>query len=136
MTDRLQVSISIASVEGGSEACELEYERGEQAVVELKTRRFGTIVARNGDAFEALCKIRLELEKVGFLLLCNGARRDAYPSRLSRQMSGGRKVYLHRPSVQGRRDDLVDIFDPASLDQVASVAEQRATFEAWLGSLT
>lgn len=135
MRELERISVAIASEQDGVEACEIDYERGPPAVVRLHSRHFGEVTATDEDMFEALCKLRVHLEKDGYLLLCNAARKDAYPSRMSRQMAGGRKVYLLKSGVQGRREDLVDIFDAAPLAQVGSVAEQRSMFEAWLRSL-
>ena len=88
-----------------------------------------------GDVFDALVAMRLQLEQDGYRLLCNAARKDAYPSRMSREMSGGRKVYLLKPGRQALREDLIDVFDPATYDEVGTVAEQRSNYEAWIRSL-
>ena len=48
------------------------------------------------DFFDALRQIRLELETQNAMILCNGARIDAYPSGMSRQMSLGLIVYLNQ----------------------------------------
>ena len=55
--------------------------------------------------------------------------------RMSREMSGGRKVYLFKPGRQALREDLIDVFDPATYDEVGTVAEQRSNYEAWIRSL-
>lgn len=135
MREMEHISVAIVSEQGETEACQIDYERGPPVVVTLHSQRFGEMVATDEDVFEALCKLRLRLEEEGCLLLCNAARKDAYPSRMSRQMSGGRKVYLLKPGVQGRREDLIDVFDAAPLDQVGTVTEQRLMFEDWLRSL-
>lgn len=95
----------------------------------------GTFSVTAGDLFDALILIRLETEKHGYLMLCNGARRDAYPSRASRQMGGGRRLYLFKNGMQAQRKDWVDIFEPAEYEQVETVAEQRVAYETWLTSL-
>lgn len=135
MREMERISVAVASKQGETEACEIDYERGPPVVVTLRSQRFGEMVATDEDVFEALCKLRFSLEEEGYLLLCNAARKDAYPSRMSRQMSGGRKVYLLKSGLQGRREDLVDVFDAAPLDHVGTVTEQRLMFEAWLRSL-
>lgn len=55
------------------------------------------------DFFDALRQIRLELETQNVMILCNGARIDAYPSGMSRQMSLGRIVYLIEPNGAARQ---------------------------------
>jgi len=79
--------------------------------------------------------LRLFIEGKGYLLLCNAARKDAYPSRMALEMGGGRKIYILRHGMQARREDLIDIFGAASIDQVCTVAEQRASYESWTRSL-
>ena len=79
--------------------------------------------------------IRLEMEKHGYFILCNGARKDAYPSRMSRQMGGGRKVYLFKNGIPAQREDLVDIFEPTEYEHIGTVAEQLAAYQTWLRSL-
>jgi hypothetical protein len=85
------------------------------------------------DAFEALVQLRLWLEPTGYKLLCAGARRDVYPSPMSRQMSGGISAYKMIPGKPATRDDLVKILDPATPDQIGTVAEQESFHKQWLG---
>ncbi len=64
------------------------------------------------DLFECLTMLRSKyLEKKECFILCNGSRMDVYPSRMSRQMSGGKKAYVIRLGKQARRSDLIDIFN-------------------------
>jgi len=51
------------------------------------------------------------------------------------QMGGGRKVYLLKHGKQAKQEDLVDAFEEASIEQVCTVAEQQAAYEAWFMSL-
>ena len=83
------------------------------------------------DMFEALVRLRRQLEPDGLMVAVQGARRDTYPSGMARDMGGGMKVYVMRPGLPGR-PDLVETLDDASPDQMATVDEQRAVFEAWL----
>jgi hypothetical protein len=96
---------------------------------------FGEICVTGDDLFSALIKFRLILEKDGYLLLCNAARRDAYASRMSREMGGGRMVYVLKSGNQAQGEDMVDALAPATIDKVASVAEQREWYGSWLRSL-
>lgn len=86
------------------------------------------------DFFGALRQIRLELETQNAMILCNGARIDAYPSGMSRQMSLGRIVYLNQMGQPAQQK--VAIFDKAEADWVASVAEQDKYHHDWLASLS
>lgn len=132
---RLQAELTMSSGNGDKAACLLEYSSGDLVEMTVSSALLGTFSVTAGDLFEALSLIRLETEKHGYLMLCNGARKDAYPSRMSRQMGGGRKLYLFKNGLQARREDLVDIFESTEYEQVGTVAEQRVAYEAWLRSL-
>jgi hypothetical protein len=84
------------------------------------------------DVFEALVRLRRQLEPDGLLVAVQGSRRDTYPSGMAREMGGGMLVYVMRPGLRARPEDLVETFDDAPPDQIATVDEQRAFAEAWL----
>jgi hypothetical protein len=88
-----------------------------------------------GDVFAALQSMREELEAQGVKLLCAGARKDVWPSGMSRDMGGGFKAYVMRFGETAKIKDLVDIFDYSDPSLVGTVQEQRDYFEAWLESL-
>ena len=44
--------------------------------------------------FECLMRLRLQVDGAGWLLCCNGARRDAFCSGTLRDVGGGKLVYL------------------------------------------
>lgn len=94
-----------------------------------------SLAFENSDCFECLIDLRHIVEKEGAKVLCNGARRDTYPSGMARDMSNGMVVYQMRHGQHGRTEDVVHTFDPAPAEQIATVDEQRAFFEAWLVSL-
>jgi hypothetical protein len=82
--------------------------------------------------FEALVTLRRQLEPVGLMVAVQGSRRDTYPSGMARDMGGGMQVYVMRPRRRARLKDLVETLDDAPPDQIATVDEQRAFFEALL----
>ncbi|MCU7823133.1 hypothetical protein [Kitasatospora sp. DSM 101779] len=84
------------------------------------------------DFFEALTDIRLRVEPLGYSLLCNGARVDAYPSGFSREASRGRSLYLLQIGRAARKQ--VDIFAYAAPSSVGTVMEQRSFYESWLAA--
>jgi hypothetical protein len=96
---------------------------------------FDAITFTAPDLLDALVAFRLYLEGRECRLLCNAARRDTYPSRMAREMGGGRKVYVLRMGHQARMSDLVDSLEEASPELVTTVAAQKAAYEAWLDSL-
>jgi hypothetical protein len=77
------------------------------------------------DVFECLTQLRLELAKCGCKPLCAGARLDVYPSGMCRDMGNGLSAYILTPNKQAGLEDLVDIFEYAEPDLIASVEEQH-----------
>lgn len=85
-----------------------------------------------GDLFDAMIALREELETVGGKLLCAGARRDVWPSGMSRSMGSARKAYvleLGKPGVI-----LVDIFEPAEPANIGTVKEQSDFRQRWVAA--
>jgi hypothetical protein len=82
---------------------------------------------RANNLFVCLIDARLCLEEDGFLLCCQGARPNVFPSGMLQQEANGRYAYVlsEGTAVDGR--PVVDIFAPAELDEVATVAVQRTT---------
>lgn len=129
------IVLQIASKSGESESCNIDFDQGSPIEIRVLTQHFGAMTLTDNDLFSALVKLRLRLEQGGYFLLCNAARKNAYPSRMTREMGGGRKLYLLTHGMQARREDLVDIFCATSLDQVSTVTEQYAYYEDWIRSL-
>lgn len=91
--------------------------------------------ASSNDLFESLAAIREQVMRSGWKVCVNGARADAWPSRMSSQMGGGLLVYVHRMGAQARDKDLRPIFDDASCDLIGTVEDQRQFRARWLESL-
>ncbi len=87
------------------------------------------------DLFQCLLSLRKVLEVENKYILCNGARRDAHPSSMTRQMAGGSKVYLLKIGQHARIEDMVQTFGEATIEQVSSISEQEDYYEKWLKSL-
>jgi hypothetical protein len=79
-----------------------------------------------GDLFECLTQLRLELAKYGYKPLCAGARLDVYPSGMARDMGDGLSAQVMRSehTTEGKDVQHVSIFDYAEPDLIASVEEQ------------
>ncbi|MFJ5280520.1 hypothetical protein [Streptomyces parvulus] len=75
--------------------------------------------------FSCLIEARLILEGEGFLLCCQGARPDVFPSGMLQQMNLGRFAYYLKSGALLSEDDVVDIFAPTDVSEVASVEDQR-----------
>lgn len=63
--------------------------------VELLTRLGsygGPYTATGPDMFEALVRLRRQLEPEGLMIAVQGSRRDTYPSGMARDMGGGERI--------------------------------------------
>lgn len=92
-------------------------------------------IVEQRDLFECMKGIRTHLAEMNAILLCNGARRDVYPSGMSRDMSGGLVAYVLKPGRPTTRTDLVRIIDYASPETIATVEEQKEFFSSWADSI-
>ncbi|RBM18126.1 hypothetical protein DI005_20245 [Prauserella sp. PE36] len=102
--------------------------------IELFTRmgRYGGPYTATGpDMFEALVRLRRQLEPEGVVIAVQGARQDAFPSGMARNMGGGELIYVLRLGRQATTDDLVDTFQDAEVDQLATVRDQYEYWRAW-----
>jgi hypothetical protein len=90
------------------------------------------IEAEASDYFEALCQVRLALEKEGLIPFCYGASLNVYPSGMGRDMGAGLKAYKMAMGKHARLQDLVHIFSAGPDIIPAHVSRQRDFFEEWL----
>lgn len=90
----------------------------------------GEIVERfvGDDLFECLVAWRKRLEANRAKVLCDGARLDAYPSGMAREMNGAQQVYVLDTGKPARRENLVLTFDVSPIDKIASVSAQAAYY--------
>lgn len=110
-----------------------EYDLEQRFVLTLRLPGEQVISANERDFFESLCAIRRQLEPRGVTPLCNGARRDVYSFGGSRQMGGGLRAHILTMNTPA--DNVVYVFDPAPIERVTTVAEQRKYFEDWCESV-
>jgi hypothetical protein len=88
------------------------------------------------DYFEAMCRIRQQLEPTGWIPLCYGASRQVYPSGMARNMGcRGLKAYKLRIGCHASPKDLVAIFDVGPDVEPVTVIEQAEFYKGWLRSL-
>jgi hypothetical protein len=78
------------------------------------------------DLLECLKAFRRDLEGMGMLLCCQGARVNVLSSGMVRQMTDGRLAYSLQAGKEASDDDLVDIFAPADCSDVVTLEEQLA----------
>jgi hypothetical protein len=93
------------------------------------------IFAKARDFFEALCIIRLTLEKENLIPFCYGASLNVFPSPMAREMGLGHSAYRMEMGRSAKKENLVPIFSQGEDIVPASVERQRAYFEAWVASL-
>ena len=94
------------------------------------------LTAVGDDYFEAMCRIRQQLEPVGWLPVCYGASRHVYPSGMARNMGcRGLKAYKLRIGCPASTKDLVAIFDAGPDVEPTTVTEQAEFYAGWLRSL-
>jgi hypothetical protein len=91
--------------------------------------------AEANDLYEALQKIREQLNKNNMDILVNGSRKNIICSPMMRDMSQGSSVYIIRPRITARPEDIVSTFDPIEKEDLATIDEQRIFQKKWKGSL-
>jgi hypothetical protein len=89
------------------------------------------VEAEAGDCFEALRLVRSQFEVDSVRLCCAGARRDVWASGMQRGMGQGLTAYVVSLPRTATRPSVVDIFEPAPLELIATVADQQEFFEQW-----
>lgn len=104
-------------------SCAMRQCRGAMRVVEFESAVVRAVEVRADDAFEALCRIRDELEPSGWRIGVAGAQRDVWPSGMSRDQGGGLVAYR---MTAGGAAGIVDTFEPVDPVTVTTIAEQRA----------
>ena len=96
----------------------------------------GNLISNSRDGyFDALLKLRIELEQVGMLISCFGASVDVYPSAMQLSMGGARLAYRLTLGRQALRENIVDIFESDASIIPSTVADQREFYNEWLESL-
>jgi hypothetical protein len=114
--------------------CTLSYQNTQPCMIDFQNSELGHHHFEGRDVFDCLCQLRHFLERIGWNILCNGSRIDAYPSSMSRDMGGGMKLYHLKLGKRPQRSDLLRIFERAEPDQIGTIEEQRAYYEKWCAS--
>lgn len=130
MKERVSRSLKIQEKDNSISEAKIEYFL-EQVNPDLWTLEFihsngEKLSFTEGDLFECLTQLRLELEKKSCNPLCNGSRLDVYVSGMERDMGDGNiaHVITPEPSLDIKDVEFVDIFDYAEPNLVVSVKEQ------------
>lgn len=101
------------------------------AILRLSSTAVDEVVVSGIDFEEALQSLQGEVERLGYLLLCNRFRRDALSTSMSRQMSGGLRCYLVQPYTDLDVGQIVDSLGPADRKDVVSGVEADAYLRWW-----
>ena len=120
--------------DGSEQDCALEFPDRPPWVLRCNGPFLAGLAWEGSDLFDCLVEFRRALAQQNARLLCMGAAVSVYPSAMSRQ-AGGRMAYRVRPGRPAAKEDIIDIFAPAPLEDIGSVEEQRRFFEQWLTSL-
>ena len=86
------------------------------------------------DLLDSFTKLRQLLEEKQLFILCQGSAKNVHTSGMARDMSFGLKAYSLELNKKASLDQLVEIFDPAPIEIVCSIEEQRAFLEKWIAS--
>ncbi|MEU0491475.1 hypothetical protein ABZ249_19770 [Nocardiopsis sp. NPDC006139] len=110
----------------------LEILEGEKIGLRMKLEGQDWRLFPGGNLFKCLVDVRMVLEEGGFLLCCQGARPDVFPSGMQQQMDLGRFAYILSVGKERGRG-VVDIFAEAEAREVVSVEEQRLAVYKFFG---
>jgi hypothetical protein len=122
--------LATQEADGSASSIRIEITTGETCRINFDSKSF-----EGSDLFAALTALRVRLESANRRIACNGARPDVFPSGMAREMSKGRKAYILRIGDRPKREDLVDIFEPADFSQLGSVDDQQAFVNLWKKSI-
>lgn len=115
--------------------CTIRYTDTSPWTVNVDVGNEGFFQSEREDLFEAFINIREQLHEKDIFLLCNGSRRNIYPSPMLRQSDGGKKAYLLRPGVPARKEDIVNIFGSIERNDLDTDESQKGFYDQWLNSL-
>jgi hypothetical protein len=129
------LELRAASKDGREVAIAMEVDDSADASIRITSPESFAGLYLGIDLFACLGAVRSRLEEDGLLLCCQGASLSVYPSGMTRQMSNGRLAYPMRRSPPVTDADLIDIFAPAGLAEVGTIAEQLESRRAFFASL-
>jgi hypothetical protein len=131
----LKYQIELFTPEKIIEICQVDIVVESDCHITVTSSSLGCLDAKGSSLFDTFCHIRNLAEPKNFKFLCNGARKDAFPSPMLQSAIAATKIYLHRDGSPSTRDDLVDFFGHADFEQIGNVAEQERNHKLWLKTL-
>jgi hypothetical protein len=130
-----KVEVFVEYPDGSTQAHSVSFGGPDPYWMNISGLRVGEERFEGTDLFMCLTKLRRALEGIESQILCNGARIDAYPSRMSRQMGSGVTLSLCEMGKPADSNNRLHIFDPAKRSEVGTVQQQEDHYRAWLKSI-
>lgn len=130
------ITVKLVDALGEEKKGSLSYSEKPPWLIEFHSVELGDQVFTANDLFDCLLLLREFLEGKKWLILCNGARVDAYPSTLSREMSGGKKIYILKLGEKVSQENLVNLFDEAPIEKIGTIEEQYKYYKQCVGSIS
>lgn len=129
----MSVKHKVISIKRGgiNETANIYYSRGDEWSFKIIFNDETEYEITGSDVFSCFCKIRNHFLDIVFM--CKGAKRNVYPSSMSRDMSGGVAAYELHGGKHSKREDLVNIFDFENED-IVSPLDQKDYFLSWAQS--
>lgn len=124
-------AVAVAGSSGLEQATLSLSDAGRSCLLTLELADGRIWAATEYDYFECLVSIRRSLDKNGLSICCQGARKDVWASGMARDMGAGLRAYVLKEGREASVEDLVDIFDPAPAELIATVAAQKRYAEKW-----
>jgi hypothetical protein len=93
-----------------------------------------TYISEGKDYFVSLQHLRRQLETQNIALLCNGARKDVWPTITCRTKGEGIYAYICEPGHENRK--MVNIFDTDESMEYSDVEDQINYCRSWFNSLS
>ncbi len=120
---------------GKIDHAEIYYTEESPWIVNLIVNENINISVESDNLFDALQEVRNKAADQEILILCNGARKDVYPSSMSKSMGGGILAYELTLGKQAQRANLVNIFDDSRNNPIVTPDEQKDFYNKWIKSL-
>ena len=89
------------------------------------------ITGQEADCFAALQAVRRKAEGRNWMICCKGARRNVWPSAMSRQMGGGMRMTVAASLAQTRLDSLASLSCSQLVQGLTGTAITRGISETW-----
>jgi len=135
MKNNREIKILLVDSKGSQSFCTLKISERKPCIIEFEHLWPKEQTFHGKDLFDCLIRLRLYLEKNNYLLLCNGARVDVYPSGMSRDMSNGRLAYITTLGESTTKNNIIDIFDETNQTNVGTVEQQKEFRTQWINSI-